>query len=230
MDDDWKEIAEAIIRRDSHRCKCCHTVKNLTAHHILPRHDGGNDDQKNLITLCGVCHDLAEMGQLTFEQYANGYLFKTYVEDYPKTYIAVNGKLKFVGRSFFNGNTYELQRARPRIVDNWLDELKGRFRMKKKVTTKSELTKPGNKNSVGRRAKIFLSEIPLNNQKGTKLDEVKTSRLDSQKETLFANLGRVKILEEKLNLKEYRIFQQELEYWQKFYPEWIEEFAQIIKG
>jgi len=33
----------------------------LTAHHIKPRKDGWSDEEHNLVTLCGPCHNIVEL-------------------------------------------------------------------------------------------------------------------------------------------------------------------------
>ena len=47
----------AILHRDNYTCQCC-GKKNcrLEVHHIKFRHNGGTDDEENLITLCEDCH------------------------------------------------------------------------------------------------------------------------------------------------------------------------------
>ena len=48
---------KAVLHRDSYTCQCC-GKKNcrLEVHHIKFRHNGGTDDEENLITLCEDCH------------------------------------------------------------------------------------------------------------------------------------------------------------------------------
>ena len=40
----------------------------LTVHHIKPRKEGGSDSQKNLISLCGRCHDITEFNNFNYKQ------------------------------------------------------------------------------------------------------------------------------------------------------------------
>jgi 5-methylcytosine-specific restriction endonuclease McrA len=59
----WLRIKLIVFERDNFRCKSCYKKLpkfRLTAHHIIPRSEGGNDDLDNLITLCHSCHDLIE--------------------------------------------------------------------------------------------------------------------------------------------------------------------------
>ena len=57
----WRVIRSAIIRRDDRKCRRCGAVQALTVHHIKPRDQGGLDVPRNLLTLCGSCHDWAEI-------------------------------------------------------------------------------------------------------------------------------------------------------------------------
>jgi hypothetical protein len=60
--ENWKEIRNMIIARDL-KCYRCETrqLRKLTVHHLIPRKEGGGNNPENLITLCGACHDIAEM-------------------------------------------------------------------------------------------------------------------------------------------------------------------------
>ena len=37
-------------------CVACGSTEHLTQHHLVPRSMGGNDEDSNLLTLCGSCH------------------------------------------------------------------------------------------------------------------------------------------------------------------------------
>ncbi len=37
-------------------CVACGNKGNLHQHHLVPKANGGTDNEKNLITLCGGCH------------------------------------------------------------------------------------------------------------------------------------------------------------------------------
>ena len=37
-------------------CVACGSTEQLTQHHLVPRSMGGNDEDSNLLTLCGSCH------------------------------------------------------------------------------------------------------------------------------------------------------------------------------
>lgn len=58
---DWKARRQACLQRDKYNCQVCGSKENLSAHHIIPRAEGGGHEVDNLITLCGSCHDLVEI-------------------------------------------------------------------------------------------------------------------------------------------------------------------------
>jgi hypothetical protein len=61
---EWKRLRRACFYRDNYHCiRCDKRFKSddLTAHHIVPRKEGGPDTLENLVTLCEVCHDLVEV-------------------------------------------------------------------------------------------------------------------------------------------------------------------------
>jgi len=69
---DWKSRRLRCLRRDRNTCQRCDSelaTRQLSAHHIVPRTEGGPDSPENLITLCTVsrkvngglsCHDYIE--------------------------------------------------------------------------------------------------------------------------------------------------------------------------
>ena len=61
----WSSHREAIINRDNYTCQIC-GKKNirLEVHHIIFRSQGGTDDENNLITLCGDCHNGIHNGKI----------------------------------------------------------------------------------------------------------------------------------------------------------------------
>ena len=70
---DWRVLKADIIIRDNYTCQMCvtyfgHNLLALTAHHIVSREDNGSDEPRNLITLCGRCHDIAEFNKLNHRQ------------------------------------------------------------------------------------------------------------------------------------------------------------------
>lgn len=64
----WEELRSSCFKRDAHHCMRCDqrlAVTELTAHHIIPRSQGGPDTLHNLITLCCECHDIVECAGIT---------------------------------------------------------------------------------------------------------------------------------------------------------------------
>jgi len=59
----WEEIRDVVLRRDKFTCRRCNTKKtkaDLSAHHIVPRSEAGDDKGTNLLSLCHPCHDIVE--------------------------------------------------------------------------------------------------------------------------------------------------------------------------
>ena len=56
----WMETRERIMRRDNGLCCECRRNGNLAyatdVDHIIPRWEGGSDDDSNLQALCDACH------------------------------------------------------------------------------------------------------------------------------------------------------------------------------
>ncbi len=53
----YTTLKDAVVRRDSWKCRVCKTRNNLVVHHIVYRSHGGDDIESNLITLCDNCHN-----------------------------------------------------------------------------------------------------------------------------------------------------------------------------
>lgn len=66
--EEWRELRAAVLERDNFTCiRCEKKSKNgrgLTAHHVLPRAQGGPNILSNLVTLCLACHDYVECNDL----------------------------------------------------------------------------------------------------------------------------------------------------------------------
>ena len=54
--DVWNMIRKAVLRRDRFQCQGCGQTLGLNVHHIVPVSRGGEDDPRNLISLCNDCH------------------------------------------------------------------------------------------------------------------------------------------------------------------------------
>lgn len=57
----WQQARERVLKRDCYQCQECKRRGWLTAatevDHIVEKIDGGSDDDSNLQSLCGPCHD-----------------------------------------------------------------------------------------------------------------------------------------------------------------------------
>ncbi len=52
----YERLRQEVLRRDGWRCQSCGTMSNLEVHHKEFRSQSGNDSERNLITLCSMCH------------------------------------------------------------------------------------------------------------------------------------------------------------------------------
>lgn len=79
---EFHSLCNFVFRRDGLACQSCFLTRyklsmqklNLTAHHILPRDEGGTNDMENLITLCNKCHDSIEETKLRTREEIYGFL------------------------------------------------------------------------------------------------------------------------------------------------------------
>lgn len=62
----WRKLRARILERDSHRCHWCGRPAN-TVDHVLPRAQGGGDQEENLVACCARCNSVrgARMGATT---------------------------------------------------------------------------------------------------------------------------------------------------------------------
>ena len=51
----WRALSRFVVSRDG-SCRQCGSSYYLSAHHVIPRSEGGADHPANLIALCGACH------------------------------------------------------------------------------------------------------------------------------------------------------------------------------
>ena len=76
----WAKLRHKACLRTAYKCEACGVQGNkwnTTAHHMIPRRDGGTDDLENLMCLCESCHNIAEdSGMWTRRQIRN------YILDY----------------------------------------------------------------------------------------------------------------------------------------------------
>jgi 5-methylcytosine-specific restriction protein A len=56
----WRRTRNRILARDEGLCQPCLRAQTLTVgsdvDHVIPKEEGGSDDDSNLQTICGVCH------------------------------------------------------------------------------------------------------------------------------------------------------------------------------
>ncbi len=67
-------LRRAVLARDQHRCRvpgCTHTTF-VDVHHIQPRSEGGRNEARNLITICGGHHRATHRGELIIKSDPNG--------------------------------------------------------------------------------------------------------------------------------------------------------------
>lgn len=63
-----KEIAIKVKKRDGVCIYCLNKSRDLQAHHIISRAQGGSDILENLISLCWKCHRLYHDGHISKEK------------------------------------------------------------------------------------------------------------------------------------------------------------------
>lgn len=63
--ENWDEIRRQVIKKNKFTCFRCDEVfqalNKLTVHHVIPRSEGGTNDESNLVPLCYACHDYVEI-------------------------------------------------------------------------------------------------------------------------------------------------------------------------
>jgi len=52
----YKQLCRQVLQRDGWRCQACGARLNLEVHHKELRSQSGDDSERNLITLCALCH------------------------------------------------------------------------------------------------------------------------------------------------------------------------------
>jgi hypothetical protein len=58
----YREVHRQILERDSWRCQICGNMQSLQVHHLRLRSQSGGDEERNLITLCALCHEKTHRG------------------------------------------------------------------------------------------------------------------------------------------------------------------------
>lgn len=57
-----RKLRDEVLERDNNGCVSCGGEDDLQVHHIIPRHQGGENSEENLATLCADCHYYAHGG------------------------------------------------------------------------------------------------------------------------------------------------------------------------
>jgi 5-methylcytosine-specific restriction endonuclease McrA len=63
----YRKLCLEVFTLDDWRCKICHKMKPLSAHHLQKRSQGGSDVVENLLSVCVKCHDDVERHRITVE-------------------------------------------------------------------------------------------------------------------------------------------------------------------
>lgn len=75
-DPGWISLKIFISMKQKSKCAMCKkelSTKEFSLHHIIPREKGGQNNIDNLIGLCGQCHDIAELKELSRDDIINYY-------------------------------------------------------------------------------------------------------------------------------------------------------------
>lgn len=72
---------DRVKRRDSETCRWCHTTDDVQIHHVRYRSEGGPDTPRNLISLCGACHERAHSNKRKYQPVLLLWLWLYYVEE-----------------------------------------------------------------------------------------------------------------------------------------------------
>lgn len=73
-------LRDEVLERDNRRCRFCGGNRNLNAHHIDYRSQGGLHEAWNLIMLCDDCHMTVHSNKRRFQPLLRGYIWLVYVE------------------------------------------------------------------------------------------------------------------------------------------------------
>lgn len=76
-DPEWIALKVVISIQQKYKCAMCRKEvsddNTLGLHHIIPRVKNGKDELNNLIGLCVICHDIAELKSLNRNEIINYY-------------------------------------------------------------------------------------------------------------------------------------------------------------
>lgn len=60
----WRRLRDLVLNREP-ICRACRRRPATTVDHIIPKADGGTDDESNLQPLCNPCHDAKTIAERT---------------------------------------------------------------------------------------------------------------------------------------------------------------------
>lgn len=63
-----KTLVKQVMKRDLGLCRCC-GFKASEVHHVIPIIYGGNDELKNMVSICHECHRKAPDDKKEFKEY-----------------------------------------------------------------------------------------------------------------------------------------------------------------
>ena len=91
------KVKKAVLERDGHVCIFCKSIYANAEAHVIPRSKGGLGVEKNIITVCRICHN--RMDQTTDRkkmlEFAKNYLRSIY-EDWKEEdliYVRFNKRI-----------------------------------------------------------------------------------------------------------------------------------------
>jgi cytochrome c553 len=101
-----------VLWRDKYTCQRCGTKEKLTAHHIIPRHQGGTSTPKNGLTLCRTCHESLHRGEWVLNQKPPLFKYPMYLMQGKHYLVKI---LKEIGLEIKTGVGWMTARWRKRI-------------------------------------------------------------------------------------------------------------------
>ena len=92
------EIKKKVLKRDDFKCqKCSHqdfSTEQLELHHIVPKIFGGEHLEKNLVTLCSICHRYAPDTEKEFKIYLGEKIKGELLNTFRKSGFSISQKTK----------------------------------------------------------------------------------------------------------------------------------------
>lgn len=117
-----------ILQRDGFKCQninCKHPESKLTIHHVKHKRNGGEDKERNLVTICKICHTLFNRckGSLTFDNSDNlpthirGHTFKLHAKEKEIDWKQIRVEMKKVRKELKqNGVDFSIKDIRIIII------------------------------------------------------------------------------------------------------------------